>query len=96
MQKTRKVPLRKCVGCQEMFDKKSLIRIVLTPEGEIRFDDTGKQNGRGAYLCNNPACLAQARKRKALERALKCSVDASVYEMLAARLEAAQTPEGTQ
>ncbi len=94
MQKIRKVPLRKCVGCQEMFPKKSLIRIVLMPEGDIRFDETGKMNGRGAYLCNNPACLAQARKRKALERGLKCSVDSRVYDALAERLEAAQLPPG--
>jgi uncharacterized protein len=96
MQRPRKVPLRKCVGCQEMFEKKSLIRIVLTPEGDIRFDDTGKLNGRGAYLCHNAECLKQARKRKSLERALKCTIDGTVYDALAAHLEQSGPPGGAK
>ena len=49
----KKIPTRKCVGCGEMKEKKELIRIVRTPEGEILLDATGKANGRGAYICNN-------------------------------------------
>ena len=47
----KKIPMRKCVGCQEMKEKKSLIRVVKTAEGDIILDDTGKKNGRGAYIC---------------------------------------------
>ncbi len=87
VQRQRKVPLRKCVGCQEMFPKRELIRVVLTPEGEIVLDATGKRNGRGAYLCGRPECLRQARKRKALERALKNPVPAGIYDDLEVRLQ---------
>lgn len=87
MEKVKKVPLRKCVGCQEMFPKKELIRVVLTPEAEIHLDFTGKRNGRGAYLCKNPQCLQTAKKRKALDRALKTHVEAGLYDDLVTRLE---------
>ena len=61
MQKTRKIPQRQCVGCREMKDKKALLRIVKTPEGEILLDATGKKSGRGAYVCPDPECLKKAR-----------------------------------
>lgn len=89
----RKVPLRKCVGCQEMFPKKQLIRIVLTPEGDIVLDATGKRNGRGAYLCNNVSCLRQAQKRKSLDRALKVSIPQPLYSHLQALMEGALPTE---
>ncbi|HEX7055745.1 MAG TPA: YlxR family protein, partial [Bacilli bacterium] len=54
--KKRKVPLRKCVACQEMIAKKQLIRIVKTPEDEVLIDLTGKKSGRGAYLCGKVSC----------------------------------------
>ncbi|OFW80804.1 MAG: nucleic acid-binding protein [Alicyclobacillus sp. RIFOXYA1_FULL_53_8] len=87
MQRQRKVPLRKCVGCQEMYPKRELVRMVLTPEGELRLDLTGKQNGRGAYLCKKQECLRTARKRKSLERALKTSIPEELYGELEARME---------
>ena len=59
----RKIPMRQCVGCGEMKEKKSLIRVIRTPDGTILLDRTGRANGRGAYLCDDPACLAAARKR---------------------------------
>ncbi|MCL6597330.1 RNase P modulator RnpM [Alicyclobacillus macrosporangiidus] len=86
MQRQRKLPLRKCVGCQGMFPKRELIRVVLTPEEQILLDPTGKRNGRGAYVCANPDCLRQARKRKSLERALKHPIPEGVYDELEARL----------
>ena len=67
----KKVPMRRCVACREMKPKKELIRVVRTPEGEIVADETGRRNGRGAYLCRSEACLAKALKIKALERALE-------------------------
>lgn len=72
--KPRKVPMRKCVGCNQMFEKKSLLRIVRNNEGQVFVDVTGKQNGRGAYLCHNRDCLEQAFKKRAIERALEISL----------------------
>ena len=67
----KKVPMRMCVACREMKPKKELIRVVRTPEGEIVADETGRRNGRGAYLCRSETCLTKALKIKALERALE-------------------------
>ena len=67
----KKVPMRLCVACREMKPKKELIRVVRTPEGEIVADETGRRNGRGAYLCRSEACLNKALKIRALDRALE-------------------------
>ena len=84
MQKPRKIPQRQC---REMKEKKSLLRIVRTPEGEVLLDATGKKSGRGAYVCPDPACLKKARKSKALERAFDTSVPPEVYDALEAQME---------
>ncbi|MBX5437774.1 MAG: YlxR family protein [Alicyclobacillaceae bacterium] len=81
--------MRKCVGCQQMFPKRELIRIVLGTDGTVSLDPTGKRNGRGAYLCGKPDCLKTARKRKSLERALKSPMPESLYEQLAMHAEGA-------
>ena len=73
-----KVPQRKCIGCNESKPKKELIRIVKTPEGEMLVDDTGRANGRGAYICNDTECLQKAIKTKGLNRAFKMNVDTDV------------------
>ncbi len=78
----KKIPLRKCTGCQEMFPKKELIRVIRTPENEILIDKTGKKNGRGAYLCNNIDCFRKARKTKGLDRSLEVAIPEEVYDML--------------
>lgn len=78
----KKTPLRKCVGCGEMIVKKELLRVIRTPDGEIKVDPTGKQNGRGAYIHSNQACFEQARKTKGFERSFKMSIDADIYERL--------------
>ena len=80
--KPKKVPMRMCVGCREMKEKKSLVRVVRTTEGEIRMDPTGKANGRGAYVCPDPACLEKAVRQKQLERALEARIDESVLARL--------------
>ena len=82
MQKPRKIPLRQCVGCREMKDKKALIRVVRSPEGTISLDFKGKLPGRGAYVCPNPECLKKARKSRALERAFDMAIPAEVYDQL--------------
>lgn len=81
--KPRKIPLRKCVACQQMMPKKSLIRVVRTPEEEVMIDLTGKKSGRGAYLCGNVNCFKLVSKNRALDRALKAPVGTEVYEQLA-------------
>ena len=80
--KMKKIPQRKCVGCNEMKDKKELLRIVRSPEGEISLDMTGKKNGRGAYVCPNPECITKAVKEKRLERALEKPISQEVYTQL--------------
>lgn len=78
----KKVPLRKCVGCGEMGNKKEMMRVLKTPEGIITLDKTGKKNGRGAYLCMDIKCLSLAEKNKGLERSLKEAIPADVYKNL--------------
>ena len=83
----RKAPMRKCVGCNNHFEKKSLIRILRSPEGEIKLDFTGKMNGRGAYICHSAACLKKARKARALERAFELAIPDEVYDALERQME---------
>ena len=78
----KKVPLRKCIGCNEMKNKKEMMRVLKTPEGEIVLDVTGRKNGRGAYLCFSKECLQKAIKNKGLERSLKMQIPQEVYENL--------------
>lgn len=68
--------------CRERAEKEQLIRIVKNKDGEIAIDDTYKLPGRGAYICGKKDCIRQAQKRRALERAFSCKVEASVYEEL--------------
>lgn len=82
MTTNKKIPMRQCVGCGEMRSKKEMMRVIKTPEDEITLDITGKKNGRGAYLCKSEECLKKARKNKGLERSLKMSIPAEVYDSL--------------
>ena len=84
----KKIPMRQCLGCREQKPKKELIRVVRSPEGTIALDFRGKANGRGAYVCPNPACLKKAIKARALERALEPAIPSEVYEQLTAQMEA--------
>ena len=88
--KVKKIPQRMCLGCQTSRPKKELVRIVRSPEGEFSVDFTGKKPGRGAYICNNPECLAKAKKSHGLERS---PVDAAVYELLERELQAHASEE---
>lgn len=89
MLKQRKIPQRQCVGCRTMHDKRDLIRVVKSPEGEISLDVRGKKPGRGAYLCKSAECLAKARKSKALERTFSLSISDEVYAALEAEMQEA-------
>ena len=83
----KKVPLRKCTGCQEMKNKKEMMRILRTAEGAIVLDTTGRKNGRGAYVCRSMECFEKAVKNKGLERSLKCQVPEETYESLKKEIE---------
>lgn len=82
MIRPKKTPQRLCSACQAFQDKKSLIRVVRTPSGDIIIDPTGKAPGRGAYVCRKAECIAKAAASKGLDRALKTQVPASVYDAL--------------
>lgn len=81
-----RIPMRTCIGCGQTRPRIELVRIIRSPEGEIHLDTTGRANGRGAYLCNNPACLARAEKRRALTRALRTEIPQGIYEELTVQL----------
>lgn len=78
----KKIPLRQCVGCNQMGNKKEMIRVIKTAEDEIVLDTTGKKNGRGAYVCASRECLDKALKYKGLERSLKTSIPDEVIASL--------------
>lgn len=78
----KKIPMRRCVATQSQLPKKELLRIVRTPEGEVKIDLSGKANGRGAYLAKTPEAIDIAQKRGALARALECEIPGTLYEEL--------------
>ena len=82
----KKIPMRQCVGCREMKEKKALIRLVKPPEGPVSLDFKGKLPGRGAYVCPNPECLKRARKSRALERSFSAPLPPEVWEGLEAQM----------
>ena len=84
--KPKKIPMRMCLGCNEMKPKKELIRVVKSPTGEISLDFTGKKSGRGAYICRSVECFNKARKGRRLEKAFSCKIDAGVYDAMAEEL----------
>ncbi|MCR5718774.1 MAG: YlxR family protein [Oscillospiraceae bacterium] len=86
----KKIPMRQCIGCGEMFPKRDLIRVVRPKEGEITLDLTGKLSGRGAYLCRSAECLRMAEKNHRLERSFSCRIPPEVYEVMANALTEAQ------
>ena len=85
---SKKVPMRQCVGCGEMKNKREMIRVIKTSENEIILDATGKKNGRGAYLCADSECLKKAEKSNGLERSLKTAILKEIYEQLEEEMEA--------
>ena len=84
---TKKIPQRQCVGCNEMKNKKEMIRILKTPEGQFALDTTGRKNGMGAYLCPSVECFQNAMKGKGLERSFKTVIPKEVYEALEKEME---------
>jgi len=78
----KKIPSRQCVGCRESRTKRELIRVIRTPEGQVTLDETGRMNGRGAYLCRRVECLQKARRSRGLERSLKVTIPDEIYDRL--------------
>ena len=87
----KKIPMRKCVGCGEMKNKKEMLRVIHTKEGEFLLDATGRKNGRGAYLCFSRDCFLKAVKNKGLERSFKQAIPNEVYEQLEKEMEQIET-----
>ena len=85
--KPKKIPMRMCVGCREMKEKRDLIRVVRGPEGDVSLDPTGKKSGRGAYVCRNAECLKRAIRQRQLERQLEVVLTEEVSEYLKRELE---------
>jgi len=82
----KKIPMRMCLGCNEMKPKRELIRVVKTPEGDVLLDLTGKKSGRGAYICKSVECMKKARKSRRFEKAFSMQIDDEVYRRMEEQL----------
>ncbi len=80
--KQKKIPMRRCCGCNEQKPKKELIRVVRSNEGEISLDLTGKVSGRGAYICNSLECLKKARKSRRIDRTFEVTIPDEIYNKM--------------
>lgn len=78
----RKIPLRRCTGCNESKPKKELLRVVRAPDGTVSLDLTGKKSGRGVYVCRNPECFRLARKANRFARALEAEIPEETMDAL--------------
>ena len=78
----KKIIIRRCIVTHESHEKRDLIRVVRTPDGRVVIDNTGKVNGRGAYLVRNKEVILLAQKKNALSQALNIEVDQVIYEKL--------------
>ncbi len=80
--KQKKIPMRRCTGCNEQKPKKELVRVVKTPDGQVVLDLTGKVSGRGAYICNNAECLIKAKKSKRIDRVFEMTIPEDIYNQM--------------
>lgn len=86
MMKTKKIPMRMCLGCGGMKPKRELIRVVKSKEGDISLDLTGKRSGRGAYICKSVECFEKARKARKFERSFSCMISEDIYNSMEGEL----------
>ena len=86
MMKTKKIPMRMCLGCGEMKPQRELIRVVKSKEGDISLDLTGKKSGRGAYICKSVECFEKARKARKFERSFSCMISEDIYNSMEGEL----------
>jgi len=82
MPKTKKIPLRMCIACRELKEKREMLRIVKSPEGRIFLDFSSKASGRGAYICDNADCIKKLKKQRLLNKVFSCSVEEEVYSAI--------------
>ncbi|MDE7167675.1 MAG: YlxR family protein [Clostridia bacterium] len=75
----KKVPLRMCLSCRELKEKKAMLRVVKNAEGKIFIDFSSKASGRGAYVCDNPDCIKKLRKQRILNKVFSCAVEEEIY-----------------
>lgn len=90
MAKIKKIPMRMCIACKEMKEKKEMLRIVKPKEGEVFLDFSGKAAGRGAYICNSAECLAKLKKARLLHKTFSENVPLEVYERIEEEFRAGQ------
>jgi len=89
----KKTPMRQCLGCREMKQKKELIRIVKSPEGVVSLDLSGKKPGRGAYVCHKTDCLKKVIKSGAIARTLKAQISEDITNELLKQMENNETTD---
>lgn len=77
----KKTPLRMCVACRQLFDKKDMLRIVRS-DGKIFIDLTSKASGRGAYICNKPECIKKLKKQRILNKVFSVAIDEEIYNSI--------------
>jgi predicted RNA-binding protein YlxR (DUF448 family) len=95
-QRRKQVPRRTCVACRTTRPKQELVRVVRTPDGNVVLDETGKCNGRGAYLCKQRSCLKDALAHKHLERALRISISTEIESKLRVYAEGLPSAESVE
>ena len=79
MPKTKKLPLRMCIACRQLKEKRDMLRVVKNAEGKVFIDFSFKAAGRGAYICDSEECVKKLRKYKLLNKAFSCEVEDEVY-----------------
>ncbi len=82
MPKTKKIPLRMCIACRGLKEKRDMLRIVKNAQGEIFIDFSSKAPGRGAYICNDPECVKKLKRQRLINKVFSCEVPAEVYERI--------------
>ncbi len=82
MPKTKKIPMRMCIACRELKEKREMLRVVKTSEGKIFIDFSSKAAGRGAYICDNAECIKKLKKQRLLNKVFSCEVSADVYDAI--------------
>ncbi len=80
--KEKRIPLRMCVSCKKMMPKNELLRIVRTPDGDYKLDTVGKVAGRGAYICDDPACIELCNRKKLLNKVFSADIPAEIYQKI--------------
>ena len=79
---TKKIPLRQCIACRELKEKRQMLRIVKNAEGKVFIDFSSKAAGRGAYICDKAECIAKLKKARLLDRVFACRIDDGIYSAI--------------